>query len=134
MRLKINDIKIGSRIRQNIGDITSLKESIRTIGLLQPIIVNKKKELISGFRRLESCRQLGWTDIEAKMIETEEDKLKELDVEYHENLGRLNLSPEEKQNYLETREKLLHPKTPLQKFFLWLKNLWDMLKALFSKE
>jgi len=134
MKLKINEIKIGSRIRQDTGDITSLKESIRKIGLIQPIIVNTKKELISGFRRLQACRQLGWDEIEVKMIKTEDDEVKKLDVEFHENLGRINLSPEEKQNYLETREKLLHPKTPLQKFYHWLKNLWDKIKALFSKQ
>jgi len=134
MRLKINDINIGSRIRQDTGDITSLKESIRSVGLLQPIIVNRKKELISGFRRLQACKQLGWEEIEVKMIKTEDDKVKKLDLEYHENLGRLNLSAEEKQNYLETREKLLHPPTLLQKFFHWLKNVWNMLKAIFSKK
>lgn len=134
MKLNINEIKIGSRIRQDTGDLSLLKESIRKMGLLQPIIVNTKKELISGFRRLQACRQLEWDEIEVKIIKTEDDKVKKLDLEYHENLGRLNLSPEEKQHYLETREKLLRPPTLLQRFFLWLKNVWNMLKVLFSKE
>lgn len=134
MKVKINEIKIGPRIRQDIGDLSPLKESIRTIGLIQPIIVNSKKELVSGFRRLEACRQLGWESIEVKMIEIDEDTLKKLDVEYHENLGRLHLSPQEQQKYSKTREELLHPKTPLQKFYHCLKNLWDKIKALFSKQ
>ncbi len=131
MKLKINEIKIGPRIRQESGDLSSLKKSIHKIGLLQPIIVNTKKELISGFRRLQACRQLGWDEIDVKMIETEGDKLKKLDIEYHENLGRLNLKPEEEQKYGKTREKLLYPPKPLNTFILWLKNLWKKIKSIF---
>lgn len=131
MKLNISEIKIGPRIRQDRGDLSSLKQSIQKMGLLQPIIVNTKKELISGFRRLEACRQLGWKEIEVKMIETEGDILKKLDIEYHENLGRLNLNSEEKQKYAKIREKLLHPHQSINKFLFWLKKIWKKIKSLF---
>ena len=132
MKLNISEIKINPRIRQDMGDLSSLKQSIQKMGLLQPIIVNTKKELISGFRRLEACRQLGWKEIEVKMIETEGDILKKLDIEYHENLGRLNLNSEEKQKYAKTRERLLYPHQSINKFLFWLKKIWNKIKSIFS--
>ena len=46
-----------------------LAQSIRTYGLLQPILVRKEKEdvfqLIAGERRLMACKSLGWSHITA---------------------------------------------------------------------
>ncbi|MBS4030427.1 MAG: nucleoid occlusion protein [Clostridiales bacterium] len=51
------------------GKIDELAQSIRTYGLLQPILVRKEKEdvfqLIAGERRLMACKSLGWTHINA---------------------------------------------------------------------
>ncbi len=46
--LKIADIKIGKRHRRNMGDLTSLAESIRHDGLLQPIGVTDKFRIVFG--------------------------------------------------------------------------------------
>ena len=48
--MKIHDIIIKHRIRKDLGDLSSLKQSIEKYGLLHPIIINKKNELISGER------------------------------------------------------------------------------------
>jgi hypothetical protein len=56
--LKINDIKIGSRHRQDMGDLTSLAESIRQEGLLQPIGVTERLELVFGERRIRAVRDI----------------------------------------------------------------------------
>ena len=37
MLVKIEDIKIKKRVRQNLGDMDALKESLRMYGLLNPI-------------------------------------------------------------------------------------------------
>jgi ParB family chromosome partitioning protein len=51
------------------GKIDELAQSIRTYGLLQPILVRKEKEdmfqLIAGERRLMACKSLGWAHISA---------------------------------------------------------------------
>ena len=133
MRLRIDDIKIGSRIRYTAGDISTLKDSIHEIGLLNPVLVNEKHELISGFRRLEACRQLGWAEVEVKVIPTAEDNVKMLDLEFHENVGRLNLSAEELQHYSQTRETLLHPPKTTRSFMEWLNWLWEALLSFFSR-
>ncbi|MBN2012864.1 ParB N-terminal domain-containing protein [candidate division KSB1 bacterium] len=134
MRMKINDIKIGSRIRYTAGDVDALKASIQEVGLLNPILVNEQHELISGFRRLEACRQLGWIEIEAHIIPTADDNVKMLDIEYHENVGRLNLTDDEVRNFNHTRDTLLHPPKSEHSFLSWLKKLWNIILSLFNRK
>ena len=134
MKLKIENIKIGVRIRQDSGDLSQLKRSIREVGLLSPIFVNEKCELISGYRRLEACRQLGWSEIEAKIMDTADDKVKKLDFEFHENLGRLNLNEEERNSYNKIRRELLHPPKDRFRLLKWLMRIWQIIKLLFQKK
>ena len=75
MKVNIEDVKVSKRIRQDETDVTMLKESIREIGLLNPIIINEENELLAGFRRLEACKQLGWKEIETRMINTNSDEI-----------------------------------------------------------
>jgi ParB/RepB/Spo0J family partition protein len=133
MKLKITDINIGDRIRQETGDLSQLKRSIQEVGLLMPIIVNEKNELLSGFRRLEACRQLGWIEIEARVINTEDDHVKRLDLEYHENLGRVDLTIEEQESYNHTRYDLLHPPKSVFSFWKWLKIIWQRIVSFFRR-
>jgi DNA methylase/ParB-like nuclease domain len=56
--LKIADIKVGHRHRKDMGDLTSLAESIRQDGFLQPIGVTEKLELVFGERRLRAHRDI----------------------------------------------------------------------------
>lgn len=55
-------------VRKNIGDLTDLKNSIKSQGLLQPVIVRPVKdklEIVIGQRRFLACKELGWTEIPA---------------------------------------------------------------------
>jgi len=130
MKLKIEDIKIGDRIRQETGDLSQLKRSIQEVGLITPIILNEKNELLSGFRRLQACRELDWNEIEVRVINTEDDDVKRLDLEYHENLGRLDLTIEEQECYNQIRYDLLHPPRSTFSFWKWLKNIWQKIMSL----
>ncbi len=56
--IKIAAIKIGSRHRKDMGDLTTLAESIRQEGLLQPIGVTDRLELVFGERRLLAIRDI----------------------------------------------------------------------------
>ncbi len=47
MLIDIDQIKIKKRIRKNIGDIETLKNSIIKHGLIYPIIIDKNKNLDS---------------------------------------------------------------------------------------
>lgn len=133
MKIKIEDIKIGHRIRQDLDDIASLKSSIEKVGLLNPILVDENKFLISGYRRLESCRQLGWTEIEATLVQTGKEAIRRLDLEYHENLGRLDLTTEDHQKYLQQRDILLRPPNQQTLILRWLRRFWQIIKKFFSR-
>jgi len=130
MKLRITDIDIGNRIRHEVGDLSKLKESIVSVGLLNPVIINSNNELLSGLRRLEACRQLGWNEIEVRVIETDSDEIKDLDIEYHENMGRLDFNEVDEEKYTTRREELLNPPKPhnfLMRLYIGLKNFFASL-------
>ena len=133
MKVKIDDIKISARIRIENTDITPLKKSIEEIGLLNPIIVNEENELLSGYRRLTACRELGWEEIDAVVLSTSENEIKKLDIEFHENLGRSDLSNDDRLNYLQMRHDLLsRPKR--KNFWYYFKRLWDLIFSMFKRK
>jgi ParB/RepB/Spo0J family partition protein len=68
-RLPIDAIKIGERHRRDLGDIDVLARSIADDGLLHPIVIRPDGQLIAGARRLAACKQLGWNDISATVID-----------------------------------------------------------------
>ena len=108
MLIPLESIIVRKRIRKELGDIAGLTESLKNYGQLTPIIINRKHELIAGFRRLQAARKLGWKSIEAVMIDrpTEQQKL---EVEIEENIQRLDLSPEEIADGMTRLHKLRHP-------------------------
>ncbi len=133
MKIKIDDIKISARIRQEHPKVEELKQSIQEVGLLNPVIVNEENELLSGFRRLTACRELGWDEIEAIQIRTGDDELKKLDIEYHENVGRADLTITDKYQYEQMRHDILNP--PRTKGFVgMLKRFWEFIKSFFSRK
>jgi ParB/RepB/Spo0J family partition protein len=67
--LPICDVKIGTRVRKDMGDIESLVASIADLGLLQPVVVTPNGVLIAGERRLEAAKRLGWRDIPVNVID-----------------------------------------------------------------
>ncbi len=131
MKIRIDNIKISARVRQENSDIADIKDSIAKVGLLNPIIINEQNELLSGLRRLTACRELGYEKIEAILVRTGEDELKKLDIEYHENLGRLNLTEADRQNYEHLRHHILFPpkRRGILRFF---KRFWQFITKLFS--
>jgi len=72
------------RLRDNVGEIDpnqknpdflSLKESMKALGLLQPIMVRKvgaKFEVVAGHRRLIAAHELGWTQIQASIVDVDD--------------------------------------------------------------
>lgn len=60
--IKIADIKIGDRRREDLGDVEALAESIRKFGLLAPPVLTDDGELVAGQRRIEAMKRLGWTE------------------------------------------------------------------------
>ena len=89
--MKISEIKIGNRFRKDNGNIQELADSIKKIGLLHPIVVSEKSELVAGVRRIEACKKLGWTEIPATVVNLQEIR----DGEIDENSVRKDFTPSE---------------------------------------
>jgi ParB-like nuclease domain len=66
--MAISDIKVGKRIRKEMGDLKALAESIEDLGLLNPITVDERGCLRAGARRLAACKQLGWKRIPVNVV------------------------------------------------------------------
>ncbi|KXA95555.1 hypothetical protein AKJ65_01540 [candidate division MSBL1 archaeon SCGC-AAA259E19] len=75
-KIEVSKIKVGDRVRKDLGDIEGLARSIEDIGLLNPITVWRGGDgtynLVAGERRLEACKRLGWEEIEAIVLEAGE--------------------------------------------------------------
>ena len=86
--LKITAIKVGQRHRRDMGDLTTLADSISQEGLLQPIGVTDRLELVFGERRIRAVRDiLKKRTILARIV----DVSSILAGEYHENEIRKDL-------------------------------------------
>lgn len=111
MKIRITDIKIGER-RRGRRSVESLVESIKQIGLLNPITVTEDFRLIAGFNRLEAAKSMGWTEIECNTVSLT--GLKADLAEIDENLIRNELTALERGEQLARRKEIyeaLHPET-----------------------
>ncbi len=94
-KLTLTSIVIGERARAELGDIPSLAASIARVGLLNPIVVNTRYELIAGRRRLAAVTSLKWSDVPVRIVATFDDALLAIIAERDENTCRKELSPVE---------------------------------------
>lgn len=108
MKVKISEIKVGKRIRKDIGSLDSLKNSMRKHGLMNPIVIDDKANLIAGFRRLSAASELGWLEIDANVIKPGSN-VERLELEMEENLVRKEFLPEEMMDGLKRKKQLARP-------------------------
>lgn len=124
MLVDINQIQVSKRVRKDLGDLTPLMDSLKRYGLLNPITITKDYKLIAGQRRLESARQLGWTTIDAVVMDIK-DPVARLEIELEENTQRSNFTELELLEGYKQLEKLRNPG-----FF---RRIWNAIKAFFKK-
>lgn len=94
-RIRIDDIKVGDRVRKDMGDINALADSIRAVGLLQPVVIDSENKLIAGRRRIEACKQLGWETIPTITAGSVDTLVKATQAESDENTCPKDFTPEE---------------------------------------
>lgn len=95
-KISIAQITVGARHRKDMGDLQALGDSINTLGLLQPIGVTSKMQLVWGERRLKACQMLGWNEIDAVVDPSLDDILRAMQAEEDENKCRLAFSQSER--------------------------------------
>jgi ParB family chromosome partitioning protein len=94
VQVPVKDIVIKKRIRRDLGDIPALAESMKRMGQISPIVINRKNILVAGGRRLEAAKRLGWKTINAVLADVP-DPIAALEMEAEENIMRRDFSPEE---------------------------------------
>ena len=55
----------------SLSSIDDLMSSIEEVGLLQNLVINKKNQVLSGNRRLEAIRRLGWDTVEVEVVSSD---------------------------------------------------------------
>ena len=102
--------------------VDRLADSIRAIGLIQPITVRKAGvmvgglaeagyQIVAGHHRVAAARALGWSEIDAIVIEAPEHLQAEL-IEIDENLCRSELTAAQRSAAVKRRKQIwgvLHP-------------------------
>lgn len=62
------------------GNVHAIKESLARLGQFRPIVVNagnhtgRPNEVLAGNHTMQAAKQLGWTELEAHLIDVDEDK------------------------------------------------------------
>ena len=87
---KISEVKLESSYLRLDTDVSTLKRSVESVGLIHPVTVNQDDELIAGARRFQAVKELGWEEIPVQVID--ENALVQELVSIDENLVRAPLS------------------------------------------
>jgi ParB-like chromosome segregation protein Spo0J len=90
VKIPLDRIDVGERRRRDFGDIAALAKGIKRVGLLQPILVDRKGNgrfrLIFGERRLRAHRMLKLPTIRAMLREQlTEDEYRDIELEENQN-------------------------------------------------
>lgn len=94
VKLPIKDILIRpDRVRKDFNPkaLDDLAESIRTVGLIEPIVLDDDNYLLAGERRLRACQSLGMTEVLVVYMRDLDPWAKAV-VELEENLRREDLT------------------------------------------
>lgn len=91
----LDQITVGERIRKGVGHLGSLQTSVQRIGLLHPLVLNSRRELIAGFRRLQVVKNLEWKTVPCLILDRMDDVLTAVKAELAENVCREDMTPTE---------------------------------------
>ena len=108
MKIKLKSIK-PHPINDDIyapTDLTDLMSSLKINGQLEPIIINKKNEIISGHRRFYSMVQLGWDEGEVRIAEYENETIALIEHNRHRTKSVKDILRESKILEKELKAKL----------------------------
>lgn len=92
--VKTSEIVVGERFREDMGNIEELKASIQEKGILQPITLNQKLELLAGHRRYTAASAVGLKEIPV-LIREVEGEIDEREIELIENVHRKDFTWQE---------------------------------------
>ena len=104
--IKLSDVRVSQRLRQlDNSKVAELVESIKLLGLLQPIVVDSDNNLLAGNHRLEAFKNIGYENIDCKIVNLSEQKNRLVEID--ENLIHNDLSIIEKSEHIILKESIL---------------------------
>jgi ParB family chromosome partitioning protein len=95
---KISEVKLSSEYLRLETDVSALKKSVESVGLIHPVTINQEGELLAGARRFQAVSELGWEEIPVHVVDR--DLLVQELISIDENLVRAPLSSLELEKFL----------------------------------
>lgn len=101
-KLKVEDLRVSKlnvRLEADPEGLDSLAESIKTVGLQHPLVVRQVPdepdvfEVVEGSRRLRALKKLGYSNIECRIAEMDDQQA--LVASIHENMWRGDITAAE---------------------------------------
>lgn len=110
--IKIHEINVSDdRQRTDVGDLGDLATSIKSRGLINPILLDSDNNLIAGFRRLSAHLLLGLDEIEYRRFDSLTDLDKQI-LELEENIQRKDLEWYEKAEAITKIHRMMKASSP----------------------
>ncbi len=89
-KMKLSEIKTNNHYLRLNSNVDMLAKSIDQVGLIHPLSVNSKKELLAGGRRYCAIKNLGWDEVEVIVVKKPDPEQELISID--ENLVRKSLS------------------------------------------
>ncbi len=66
---KIADVQLNNDYLRTDTDVSALKKSLESVGLIHPVTINPDNELLAGARRFQAASELGWEEIPVHIVD-----------------------------------------------------------------
>ncbi len=109
---KLNQLKVSNPYLRLGTDVSDLEKSIKTVGLIAPLVISEKNLILAGGRRYQALLNLGHTEAPVMVI-TQDELAREL-ISIDENLVRKDLNQEEMEGHLRRAKEIYQALTPVE--------------------
>lgn len=109
---KLRDLKATNPYLRMGTDVTDLENSIRTVGLIAPLVISEDNVILAGARRFQAMLNLGFT--ESPVIVKALSELEKELISIDENLVRKDLSKIEIEGHLRRAKEIYQALNPIE--------------------
>jgi ParB family chromosome partitioning protein len=99
----------GTDPNRDMGPLDKLKESLSKTGLINPLTIDTKGNLLAGRRRYKAMIELGWEECLVRVLDPK-DEIEALMISLHENLRRKPLTEAENRRMITEIDELMRAK------------------------
>lgn len=108
---RLSELKASNPYLRLGTDVTDLEKSIRTLGLIAPLVISKDNVILAGARRYQALLNLGYVEAPVKIIDRS--PLERELVSIDENLVRKDLSKLEVESQLRRAKEIYQELRPV---------------------